>query len=180
MQKEHNLWDVQHVGKSVFLFIRYVDLWSPRCCRRRNYANREFKKLRRQLQRKHHTKIELCVKFSVVRLFHVGHVVQNRPRVLWLAWHESFSCKGHWRMKDLLLRARAVVRTPYMKILLCRLVDYVKKLHKKMCRTCSTIIFLLRSTNQIIDLWRCRCRLYFQKLGSFSTNDGNGNDNAIN
>ena len=29
-------------------------------------------------------------------------------------------------------------------------------LHKKACRTCSTIIFP-HSTNQTIDLWRCRC-----------------------
>ena len=36
-----------------------------------------------------------------------------------------------------------------------RLADYVKHLHQKGCRTSSTIIFL-HSTNQIIDLWRCR------------------------
>ena len=39
---------------------------------------REFKKLRRQLQRKRHIKIELCVNLSLLRLFHVVHVVQNR------------------------------------------------------------------------------------------------------
>ena len=41
----------------------------------------------------------------------------------------------------------------------CHLADYVKTLHQKACRTCSTIIFL-HSTNQIFDLWRCRwlCR----------------------
>ena len=38
------------------------------------------------------------------------------------------------------------------------LADYVKKLHHSACRTCSTIIFS-HSTNQIIDLWRCPCRL---------------------
>ena len=32
-----------------------------------------------------------------------------------------------------------------------------QKLHQKACRTCSTIIFL-HSTNQIINLWRCRGR----------------------
>ena len=39
------------------------------------------------------------------------------------------------------------------------LVDYVKKLHQKACRT---IIFPY-STNKIIDLWRCRgrCRRHF-------------------
>ena len=40
--------------------------------------NREFKKLRRLLQRKRHVKIVLCVRWSALRLFHVGHVVQKR------------------------------------------------------------------------------------------------------
>ena len=37
-----------------------------------------------------------------------------------------------------------------------------KKMHKKACRTCNTIIFP-HSTNQINDLWRCRrrCRHHF-------------------
>ena len=56
--------------------------------------NREFKKLRRQLQRKRHIKIELCAKLSLLRLFHVDHVVQNGRSALSLAWHEWFSCKG--------------------------------------------------------------------------------------
>ena len=58
-------------------------------------------------------------------------------------------------MKDLPLRARVVVRTLNMKISRRRLADFVKTLHQKACRTCSTIIFP-HSTNQIIDLWRCR------------------------
>ena len=44
-----------------------------------------------------------------------------------------------------------------MKILRRCLADYVKTLHQKACRTCSTIIFL-HSTKQIIDLWHCRWR----------------------
>ena len=56
---------------------------------------REFKKLRRQLQRKLHIKIELCVKLSLLRLFHVDHVVQNRRTELSLAWYEWFSCEGN-------------------------------------------------------------------------------------
>ena len=59
-----------------------------------------------------------------------------------------------------MLRARVFVRTSYTKISRRRLADYVKKLHQKACRTCSTIIFA-RSTNQIIDLGRCRCRGHF-------------------
>ena len=43
--------------------------------------NREFKKLRRQLQRKRHIKIELCVKLSLLRLLYIDQVVQNRRMV---------------------------------------------------------------------------------------------------
>ena len=39
-------------------------------------------------------KIELCVGLSVLRLFLVGHVVQNTRSVLLLVWHECFSFKG--------------------------------------------------------------------------------------
>ena len=51
----------------------------------------EFKKLQRQLQRKRHIKIELCVKLILLRLFRVDHVAQNRRTALSLAWHEWFS-----------------------------------------------------------------------------------------
>ena len=40
--------------------------------------NSEFKKIRRQLQRKRYIKIDLCVRVSDLRLFNVGHVVPNR------------------------------------------------------------------------------------------------------
>ena len=52
-----------------------------------------------------------------------------------------------------------------MKISGGRLADYVKTLHQKACRSCSTIIFL-HSTNQIIDLSRCRWRCRRQILNS--------------
>ena len=50
--------------------------------------DREFKKLRRLLQQKHHIKIELWLRLSVTRLLQVGHVVQTRQTILSLAWHE--------------------------------------------------------------------------------------------
>ena len=112
-----------------------------------NSVIREFKKLRRQLQGKRHIKIELCVKLSLLLLFHVYHLVQNRWSALSLAWH--------LKKKDLRLRAPVVVRTSNMKISRRRLADYAKSLHQKASHTCSTVIFL-HSTNQIIDLWRCR------------------------
>ena len=64
-----------------------------------NSNNREFKKLRRQLQRKRLIKIELCVQLSLLGLFYVDHVVQNRRTALSLAWYEWFSCKGKgWKI----------------------------------------------------------------------------------
>ena len=66
---------------------------------RKQSFNREFKKLQRLLQRKRHIKIQLCVRFSILRLFHVDHVVQNRWSALSLAWYEGFSCKGKdWKI----------------------------------------------------------------------------------
>ena len=51
------------------------------------------------MQRKRHNKIELCVRSTVLRLFHVGHVVQSRRSTLSHAWHEWFSCKGkEWKI----------------------------------------------------------------------------------
>ena len=55
--------------------------------------NKEFKKLRRLLQRKRHIE----VRWSVLRLSHVGHVVRNSRSALPLASHESLSCKGKER-----------------------------------------------------------------------------------
>ena len=43
---------------------------------------REFKNLQLLLQRKRHFKIELCIKLTVSRLFHVDHVVQNKRGAL--------------------------------------------------------------------------------------------------
>ena len=70
-------------------------------------------------------------------------------------------------MKDLLRGVRVVVRISNMKISRRPLADrdYVKTLHQKSCRAWSTIIFPL-STNQIIGLWRCRCRCLRQILNS--------------
>ena len=109
-------------------------------------------------------KLKFFVKLSLLRKFHVNYFVQNRRTALSLAWYEWFSWKGkEWKI--LLLRARVVVRTSNLKISRRRLAEYVKTLHQKACRTCSTIIFL-HSTNQIIDLWRCRWRCRRQILNS--------------
>ena len=82
-------------------------------------------------------------------LFQVGHVVQTSRSVLSLAWHVYFSCKGR---KLNVYRCELALSSQISRR---HLADYGKKLHKKACRTCSTIIFP-HSTNQIIGLWCCR------------------------
>ena len=107
--------------------------------------------------------MELCVRLNVQRLFHVGHVVQNRWSVLSLAWHEWFSWKGR-EWKIYCSHRRQSLKS--MNISRRLLADYVNKLHQKACRTCSTIIFP-HLTNQVIDLLRCRFnsrRRLFQPL----------------
>ena len=103
---------------------------------------REFKKLRRQLQRKRLIKIELCVKLTLLRLFHVDHVVQNTRIALSLAWYERFSCKG--RVKDLLLRARVVVRTSNTKISSCLWQTTSKHCTKKRAARAALLFFLIQ------------------------------------
>ena len=102
--------------------------------------SREVNKLRRLLQRKRHIKIELRVRLSVLRLFHVGHVVRNGRSELSLSWHERLSCKAReWKIYScgLALSSEPQTWTFHAR----HLVDYVKKLHQKACRPCSTIIF---------------------------------------
>ena len=141
--------------------------------------NRKFKKLRRLPRQNRRNQIQLCVKISVLRLFHVGYVVQNRWSALSLARHEWFSCREQEWLKDLLVRARVVVRTSNTKISLRHFADYVKNLQQKACRTCSTIIFL-HSTNKIIDFWCCRYSYRHHFLNSLIYNDNddeNDDDN---
>ena len=110
---------------------------------------REFKKLRRQVQGKLHIKIELCVRLSLLRLFHVDHVVHNRRSALSLAWHEWFSCKGKER-KINCCELPLSSESQNMKISRRRLPDYVKTLNQKACRMCGTIIFFIQPIKSLI------------------------------
>ena len=99
-RKNENVYEMSKMktarAKRAKLFtIKYANLSSWL----RKLPNWEFKKLRRELQRKRQVTIELCVRLSVLRLFHLGRVVQNRPSALFVAWHEWFSCKGKdWKI----------------------------------------------------------------------------------
>ena len=62
-----------------------------------NFTRKSKKLWRWLLKRKRHFKIELCCSLSVLRLFHVGHIIRNGYSVLSLDWHEQFSYKGRER-----------------------------------------------------------------------------------
>ena len=53
-------------------------------------------------------------------------------------------------MKDLLLRARVVVRTSNMKISRCRLADYVKTLHQKRAARAARLVFFVQPIKLLI------------------------------
>ena len=99
---------------------------------------------------------------SLLRLFHVDQVLQNRWSALSRVWHEWFSCKGKEEKIyccDLPLSSEPQIwKFPVV----------VRQTTPKACRTCSTIIFL-HSTDEIIDLWRCRWRCRRQILSSLMT-----------
>ena len=107
---------------------------------------REFKRQRRVLQQKCHIKPELCIRSNVLRLFHVGNVVENRRNLL----SKGFTAAGS--------RCRQNLKYGNFTSSFGRLRQKVAP--KSACHTCSTNIFT-HLTNQIIDLWRCRRRCHF-------------------
>ena len=71
-------------------------LWLPQQKRRFKIAVLLLGNLRSydaNCNEKRHNKIELCVKLSLLRLFHVDHVVQKRRTALSLAWSNGFHVK---------------------------------------------------------------------------------------
>ena len=81
------------------MYVRYdvtaVNMFNCPNMQQRNGSHiREFKKPRRQLQRKRYIKIELWVKLSLLRLFHVDHVVQNRRTDFRLLGTNGFHVKA--------------------------------------------------------------------------------------
>ena len=121
---------------------------------------KEFKKLRQLLQRKRHFNMEFCVGLNVLRLSHVSHVVQNRRSAFRLAWRKWFSRKGKNESFTVAgSRCRQNLKNENFTSSFGR---PRQNLHQK---ACCTIIFP-HSTNQIIHLWRCRCRCCLHFLNS--------------
>ena len=125
-------------------------------------------KQHRQLQRKGHIKIELCVRLSALRLVDVSHVhkIAKVSCRLILPQMVFVSAAKNGRFTVAGSRYRQNLTYENFTALFGRLRQ---KLHQIVCRTCrtpSTIIFP-HSTNQIIDLWRCRCRSRRHSLINF-------------
>ena len=63
------------------------------------------------------TDVELCVRFSALRLFDVGHVVRNRRSARSLTCHECVSCYGReWKIRELKQIRRRRKRERHMKM----------------------------------------------------------------
>ena len=60
-------------------------------------------------------------------------------------------------IKDLRLYAQVVIKTINVVISRCCFAEDGTDLFISACRTCSSLIFP-HSTNQILNLWHCRCR----------------------
>ena len=153
---------IKQLFHSRLLDMRWLEptrLYAPR-----ELSIRESKKLRRQLQGKRHIKIELCVKLSLcdysmlITSYKIGRVHFRLPGT------NGFHVKAkNERFTSASSRCRQNLKYENYTSSFGRLRQ--NKLHQKACRTCSTIIFL-HSTNQIIDLWRCRWRCLRQILNS--------------
>ena len=111
-------------------------------------------------------KIELCIRLSIcdysmlITLYKIGELHFR------LLGTNGFHVKAkNERYTAASLGCCQNLKNFNMKISRCRLADYIKKLHQKACRTCSTIIFL-HSTNEIIDLWHCHWRCRHQIINS--------------
>ena len=126
---------------------------------------REFRKLRRQLQRKRNIKIELCVKLSLLRLFHVEYLAQNRRSVLWLAWYQWFSRKDkEWRL--------ALSSEPQIwqfHVVVCQTAS--KHCTKRRAVRAALLIFLFNQSNHLFVAlsWPLlRCQILYSLLYSSS------------
>ena len=93
--------------------------------------------------------LKLNFALSVLRLFHVGHIAQYRRSVLSLDWREWFRMV---KTKNAWSRFRQNRKYENFSSSFGRLCQNIAPKG-----TCSTINFP-HSTNQIIYLWRCRCR----------------------
>ena len=112
---------------------------------------REFKKLRRLLQRKRHVNIELFVRLSVFTIIPClsRYTKQVKCTSVCLV-RMVFKFTWGQRMKNLLLRACVVVRTSNMKISRRPLADYVKNCTKKRAARAARLFFLIQPIKSLI------------------------------
>ena len=94
------------------------------------FQHSDFRKLRRLVQRKRHTELELRSRLSVLQIIHVGHVVRYE-QFLSLDRNECFSYHEAEQRKIF-----------YYDFALSSFQRLRQKLHQKGCRTCSSIVFL--------------------------------------
>ena len=115
---------------------------------------RDFKKLRRQLQRKRHIKIELCVKLIFLRLSRVDYTLYKIGELHFrlLGTNDFHDKAKSERFTAASSRCRQNLKCENFTSSFGRLRQNIApKSVPHVQHDC-----FLYSTNQIIDLWRCR------------------------
>ena len=97
-------------------------------------------------------------KIELLRLFQVGHVLQNRQSALSLALHEWFSCKGKdWKIycSELVLLSETQIWK--FHVVVCQTTS--KHCTKKRAARAARLFFLIKPIKSL-HLWCCcwRCR----------------------
>ena len=137
-------WNNTKRASLLFLNVNYANLW--RSSRRRSRVR--FSSDGRLLQWQRRFKVELGGRSRDLRLFRVGHVMQNEQSVLSLDLLQCSCCRQNLKFENFTWsfgRLRQTTKT--------------KKTQQRACRT------IRNSTNHIIDLLRCRyCRHFLNSI----------------
>ena len=113
-------------------------------------------------------KIELCVTLNLLRLFHVGHVLQNRRSALSHALHEWFSCKGKdWKIYRCEIVLLSETQIWKFHVIVCQTTS--KHCTKKRASRAARLFFFIQPIKSL-DLWCCCWRLFtiYQKVSEIS------------
>ena len=140
---------------------------------------REFKKLRRQLQRKRDIKIELCVKSSLLQLFYVDHVVQNRRSDFRLLCTNGFHVKANnERFIVASSRCRQNLKYENFTSSFPRVRQTIAPKSVRAARAARFFFFIQPIKSLICGVAVDVAAVKSLLLGSFSNDDDNGRENV--
>ena len=109
--------------------------------------------------------IKLNFALSLLQLFHVDHVVQNRRTAISLAWHEWFSCKGkEWKIYCCELALWSEPQIWKFHVVVWQTTS--KHCTKKRAARAARLFFFIQPITDHWFVWRCRWHCLRQILNS--------------